>query len=225
MKLSELISAYREKHGISQRQFAALCGLSNGSVSLLESGINPSTGKPISPSLKSLQCLASGMSMSLHELLSAVDDLPVDLSESFDSEALSTLGFFPPPSTVKVPRLGRISCGVPIDSEENFDGYDDVPDLIRCDFTLVCDGDSMIGARIHDGDLVYIRQQPDVENGQIAAVLVDGDGKLLKRVYRDGDRLTLAAENPAYPPLIFVREEINRVMIIGKAVGFTSVIR
>lgn len=134
-------------------------------------------------------------------------------------------GFSLPPKTVKKPRLGRISCGKPIDSEENFDGYDDVPDSIQCDFTLICEGDSMIGARIHDGDVVYIRQQPTVESGQIAAVLVDGEGKLLKRVYHDGDRLTLSAENPAYPPLIFVREEINRVMIIGKAVGFTSVIK
>lgn len=134
-------------------------------------------------------------------------------------------GFLPPPNTVKKPRLGRISCGKPINSEENFDGYDDVPDNIQCDFTLICEGDSMIGARIHDGDVVYIRQQPTVENGQIAAVLVDGEGKLLKRVYHDGDRLALAAENPAYPPLIFVREEINTVRIIGKAVGFTSLIR
>lgn len=134
-------------------------------------------------------------------------------------------GFSLPPNTVKKPRLGRISCGSPIDSAENFDGYDDVPDHIQCDFTLICEGDSMIGARIHDGDVVYIRQQQAVDNGQIAAVLVDGEGKLLKRVYKDGDRLTLAAENPAYPPLIFVREEMEKVMIIGKAVGFTSLIR
>lgn len=168
------------------------------------------------------------------EMMEKIADLfNVDMNYLYEKESVSgrlidpllSAGFLPPPSTVKVPRLGRISCGVPIDSEENFDGYDDVPDMIHCDFTLVCEGDSMIGARIHDGDLVYIRQQPAVENGQIAAVLVDGDGKLLKRVYRDGDRLTLAAENPAYPPLIFVREEINRVMIIGKAVGFTSVIK
>ena len=148
-----------------------------------------------------------------------------EAKEEPPSTRFRDLGFLPPPTTVRKPRLGRISCGKPIDSEENFDGYDDVPDHIQCDFTLICEGDSMIGARIHDGDVVYIRQQPTVESGQIAAVLVDGEGKLLKRVYHDGDRLTLAAENPAYPPLIFVREEINSVMIIGKAVGFTSLIR
>lgn len=133
-------------------------------------------------------------------------------------------GFDPPPKTVKKPRLGVISCGDPINSEENFDGYDDVPEHIDCDFTLKCEGDSMIGARINDGDLVYIRQQPTVENGQIAAVLIDGCEKLLKRVYINDDSIILQAENPAYPPRVFSKEDMNRVSIIGRAVGFTSVL-
>ena len=134
-------------------------------------------------------------------------------------------GFSPLPHTVKRPRLGRISCGEPIDSPENFDGYDDVPDYVHCDFTLECEGDSMIGARIHDGDIVYIKQQPVVENGQIAAILIDGTEKLLKRVYFTEESITLQAENPAYPPLVYVREDMNRVSIIGKAVGFYSRIK
>ncbi len=134
-------------------------------------------------------------------------------------------GFMPPPATVKRPRLGVISCGDPIDSEENFEGYDDVPESIGCDFTLKCEGDSMIGARINDGDLVYIRQQSTVENGKIAAVLIDGTEKLLKRVYINGDSVILQAENPAYPPRVFAKEDMNRVSIIGVAVGFTSVLR
>lgn len=64
---------------------------------------------------------------------------------------------------VKMPRLGAIACGEPILAVENTEGFDDVPNNIHCDFTLICRGDSMVGARIHDGDLVYIRQQPDVE--------------------------------------------------------------
>ena len=134
-------------------------------------------------------------------------------------------GFHPLPVTVKRPRLGVISCGDPIMSEENFDGYDDVPDHINCDFTLVCEGDSMIGARICDGDTVYIKQQPTVENGQIAAVLVDGAEKLLKRVYITEDSIVLQAENPAYPPRSFFKEDMNRVSIIGRAVGFYSNIK
>lgn len=135
-------------------------------------------------------------------------------------------GFLPPPTMVKKPRLGKISCGEPLLTEENFDGYDNVPADIKCDFTLVCQGDSMIGARIHDGDLVYIRQQPTVETGQIAAVLIDGtEEKLLKRVFIHTDSIVLQAENPAYSPLVFVGTDMNNVRIIGKAVGFTSIIK
>lgn len=143
----------------------------------------------------------------------------------WDTSAAIPTGFSPVPDTVMRPRLGRISCGIPIMSEENFDGYDEVPKHIDCDFTLVCDGDSMTGARILDGDIVYIKQQPMVENGEIAAVLVDGCEKLLKRVYITETSITLQAENPKYSPLIFIREDMNRVSIIGKAVAFTSVVR
>ena len=134
-------------------------------------------------------------------------------------------GFNPVPNTVKKPRLGAISCGDPIMSEQNFEGYDDVPEDINCDFTLVCEGDSMIGARICDGDIVYIKQQATVENGQIAAILIDGTEKLLKRVYITDDSIVLQAENPAYPPRSFFREDMNRVSIIGRAVGFYSNIK
>ena len=135
-------------------------------------------------------------------------------------------GFLPPPTMVKKPRLGKISCGEPLLTEENFDGYDNVPSDIKCDFTLICQGDSMIGARIHDGDLVYIRQQPTVETGQIAAVLINGtEEKLLKRVFIHADSIVLQAENPAYSPLVFVGADMNNVRIIGKAVGFTSIIK
>lgn len=133
-------------------------------------------------------------------------------------------GFEPLPLMIKRPRLGVISCGDPVMTEENFEGYDDVPEHIVCDFTLKCEGDSMTGARINDGDIVYIKQQPTVENGQIAAVLIDGCEKLLKRVYITGESIVLQAENPAYVPLVFNKEEMNRVSIIGRAVGFTSIL-
>lgn len=132
-------------------------------------------------------------------------------------------GIMPLPKTVKKPRLGQIACGEPIMTEENFDGYDDVPNNISCDFTLICKGDSMINARIHDGDIVYIKQQPTVENGQIAAIMIDGE-TTLKRVYIDGDRLTIMPENPAYKPHIYIGEELNNIRIIGRATGFTSYI-
>ena len=165
----------------------------------------------------------SGISRKTAEKLSAA--LGITVAELYGESSHIPEGFMPLPQIKKVPRLGVISCGDPINSEENFDGYDDVPEHIVCDFTLKCEGDSMIGARINDGDLVYIRQQSTVENGQIAAVLIDGTEKLLKRVYINDDSIILQAENPAYPPKVFSKEDMNRVSIIGKAVGFTSVLR
>ena len=131
------------------------------------------------------------------------------------------------PRTYKVPLLGTIACGEPILAQENIDTYVNVPDDIKCDFTLRCKGDSMIGARIYDGDIVYIRQQPDVENGEIAAVLIDGieTEATLKRVYKGDGQITLMAANEKYGPYVYVGDDINRVRIIGKAVAFTSMIR
>lgn len=148
----------------------------------------------------------------------------VPMKKSF-SDGTIPQGFQPVPGTNKKPRLGVISCGNPIDTPENFDGYDDVPDIFSCDFTLVCEGDSMTGARICDGDIVYIKQQPTIENGQIAAVLIDGVEKLLKRVYITDETIILQAENPAYPPRSYHKEDMNRVSIIGKVVGFTSIVK
>jgi repressor LexA len=130
----------------------------------------------------------------------------------------------PLPRFKKLPLIGSIACGKPILAEENVDDQILCPDDVEADFCLRCKGDSMIGARIHDGDIVYIRLQPDVENGEIAAVLID-DEATLKRVYKKRDSLVLQPENPAYEPLIFVREEMNSIRILGKAVCFFSKVK
>jgi len=95
---------------------------------------------------------------------------------------------------------------------------------VSVDFALTCIGDSMIGARIMDGDLVYIHQQPEVENGDIAAVLID-DEATLKRVYYYPGRIILQAENPNFPPMVFQGSELDGVRIIGKAVFFRSAVK
>ena len=82
-------------------------------------------------------------------------------------------------------------------------------------------GDSMIGARINDGDIVFIRKQPDVENGEIAAVLIDGEATL-KRVYKKKNSLVFQAENPKYAPLVCSAETCDECIIMGKAVTFQS---
>lgn len=131
------------------------------------------------------------------------------------------------PGRKTVPIIGTIACGYPITAEQNFDGSIDVPDWISCDFVLRCQGDSMINARIHDGDIVCIRYQQTADNGQIVAVLIDGEFETeatLKRLHLVDGGVVLMAENPAYPPQVFLGEDASRVHIIGIATHFISTI-
>lgn len=130
----------------------------------------------------------------------------------------------PMPKMKAVPLLGTIACGEPILAEENLEGDVVMPEHVTADFALRCKGDSMIEARIYDGDIVYIRQQPSVDNGEIAAVLI-GDEATLKRVYVYPEKLVLSPANHNYEPFIYVGEEISSIRILGKAVAFTSAVR
>lgn len=146
-----------------------------------------------------------------------------DENESYNNDIFSIPGINPISKTYKRPRLGTIACGEPILAEENIEAYDDIPDSIKCDFTLICKGDSMVNARINDGDIVYIKQQSQVDNGEIAAVLIDNEATL-KRVYIYEDKVVLQPENTKYPPFVYTKEDMNNIRILGKAVGFTSLL-
>ena len=126
-------------------------------------------------------------------------------------------GFEPMPKMDWVPLVGRIACGTPITAEENVEQMVCVPSRWHSTFTLTCKGDSM-EPRIHDGDLVAIRSQPEVEQGEIAAVRI-GDEATLKHVYLHENFIELRPENPAFESIILTKEEMNTVVIEGKAVG------
>lgn len=146
----------------------------------------------------------------------------------WDDDTLSSVSnILPMPETKKIPLLGTIACGTPILATENVAEYIDMDCDIHADFALRCKGDSMINARIFDGDIVYVRKQSSVENGEIAAVLIKGleDEATLKRVYLDNDSIRLCAENPMYKDMIFMKEKMNDVEIIGKAVAFLSAVK
>ena len=119
----------------------------------------------------------------------------------------------------RFPLLGEIACGEPIYAEEDHESYVSADADIRADFCLKAKGDSMINADIHDGDVVFIRKQDMVENGEIAAVIIE-DEATLKRVYydRESNRLQLIAENPKYAPLVYMGKELDYIRILGKAV-------
>lgn len=142
-------------------------------------------------------------------------DVPMDSEDTEKSEVPP--GFQPMPSMDVVPLVGRIACGMPITAEQNIERMVCVPSNWRATFTLTCEGASM-EPRIHDGDLVAIRKQPEVENGEIAAVRIDGEATL-KHVYLHENFIELRPENPAFDSIILSKEDMNTVVIEGKAVG------
>ena len=164
-----------------------------------------------------------------HDNLAAVWNAWCDMEDDAAREAAMMnlpKGVVPMPSKSSIPLVGTIACGTPILAEENREGNVDLPERIHADFALRCKGDSMINARIYDGDIVYIRQQDTVERGEIAAVRI-GTEATLKRVnyYPEKNTMILKAENTKYDDLIYSGEELNDVRILGKAVAFTSTVR
>ena len=139
-----------------------------------------------------------------------------------EKEVLIPPGFEPLPRMVKKPLVGSIACGVPVLAEENIEDYVDIPENVHCDFCLRCKGQSMIDAGIQDGDIVYIHKQEEVENGEIAAVRIEGEATL-KHVHWDAQNQTLMLipANSSMFPRIYSGEAINSIHIEGKAVGFT----
>ena len=196
MRLKE----YRKKKNIRQSDLAKQIGVSRSTVSMWEIGASQPDNDLLLKLSQILDC--------------SVDELLQSEPGAADAGLANTFSVL---KTKKVPLLGRIACFA---SEEHGE-YVVAPDMLDADFCLRAQGDSMVGARILNGDIVFIRQQDTVENGQIAAVLI-GDEATLKRVYYypESEKLILNPENPAY-----VGAELSDVRIIGRAVAFQSVIR
>lgn len=164
------------------------------------------------PKQKRTQVIANVLNVSIDWLMGA--DVPMEKIDNI----------IPLNKARRIPIIGEIACGEPILAQENWEDLILLPNNISADFALKCKGDSMINARINDGDVVYIKQQDQVDNGEIAAVLIDNEATL-KRVYIYNDKLVLQPENVKYSPLVYLKEEMNNIRILGKAVGFTSIIK
>lgn len=141
---------------------------------------------------------------------------PMD-AQSFHAD-IQKLPNMEPYEPVMVPIVGTIAAGTPILAEENIEGYAPLQGK-KADFALTVKGDSMIGDNIHPGDIVFIRQQPTVEIGEIAAVLIDGDATL-KHFYYDGDSVTLVSSNPTYKPMVFHKGDCDEFRVLGKAIAY-----
>ena len=205
MTTGERMRLRRKELGLSAEKVAERLGVSPATVYRYENGdIEKMPGNILEPISRILHTTPAAL-MGWEETPTLPDNI------------------IPVPAMQKVPLLGTIACGEPILAVENVEREVDVPEHIRADFALRCKGDSMINARIFDGDIVYIRQQPTVEDGQIAAVLI-GDEATLKRVHYFPDHIVLAAENPTFRPRVYWGEEMESVRILGLAVAFTSAI-
>ena len=218
LKFSERFKLLRKERGLSQAALATELGFTKSSVNMYERGDRE-------PGLESLETIADFFNVDMDYLLGKSDVQNRFLyTPASDAESVALPdNIIPRPATYTVPLLGTIACGEPILAAENIEDNVEVPEHIHADFALRCKGDSMINARIHDGDIVYIRQQPAVNNGEIAAVLI-GDEATLKRVYVYEDHVVLQPENPAYAPLVYFKDAMQAVRILGKAVGFTSLL-
>ena len=197
--LSGRIRQRREQLGLSQEELAARMGYrSKSSITKLEKGINDL------PRAK------------LEELAAALDTTPAWLMGLVDLPCPPP-GFEPLPEMVRVPLVGSIACGTPITAEQNIECYIGVPAAWHADFALTCHGSSM-APTICDGDIVCIRRQPEVEQGEIAAVRI-GEEATLKHFHRQGDAVILLADNAAVcPPMIYAGSQLEEIQIEGRAV-------
>lgn len=212
MTTGEIIKSLRQRKGLSQEELGKLVGVKRAAINKYETGLVVNLRRDM------IQKLAIALNTTPTVIMGFEDEEGNILNLPSNLEKLQPMN--------KVPLVGQIACGTPILAEENITDFVDLPAHIRADYALTCKGDSMIGAGIQDGDVVYIRQQPEVENGQIAAVIVgDNNEATLKRFYRIGDTVTLNPENPTIAPMVFVGDEINNIRIVGRAVAFTHVLK
>lgn len=192
---------------MSQAKLAEKLGVSRSTVSMWEIGASQ-------PDNDNLLQLAQILNISLDALLGN------------DASSAEDASYVLPVQIKRVPLLGNIACGEPIFAEEEHGEYIYTSDTLDVDFCLRAQGDSMIGARIYDGDIVFVRRQDMVDDGEIAAVLI-GDEATLKRVRYDkeAETLSLYPENPKYKTMHFSGEELEEIKILGKAIAFQSVIQ
>jgi repressor LexA len=194
--IGKRIAELRRERGYNQEQLAEMAMLNRVTLARYETGV-------IEPGALAIGRIADALGVSTDEILCRVAKLPPFIPIVRDA----------------VPIVGEIACGQPITAQQNIEGFAELPDGVTADFALRCKGESMVPT-FQPGDLVLIRQQPEVEPGQIAAVGIDGEATL-KRFYKHGDGVVLVADNPAFPPQVYPAGA--DVTIYGLAVGFVRV--
>lgn len=204
------IKARRLELGYSYQDLAERTGMSKSTLQRYE------TGSIKNIPIARLTSLSAALQLSEESLIGKA---PAPAFDVFSLPGIHRIG-----KGSMVPLYGRIACGAPILAVEELEEAVWMPETIHADFALTCVGDSMINARIFDGDIVFILAQPSVENGEIAAVIVRDEEVTLKRVYYypEEDKMILRAENPTYKDQHYSGEELNHIKILGKATSLLA---
>lgn len=201
MSMGDNIKQLRVSHNLTQEELAKIVGVSGKAVSFWELGTH-------APRMGTIQKMADYFGVSKSYIIEG--------SGGFNITQYDNIF---PLETKKIPLLGNIAAGEPIMTEENFESYVELGADINVDFALRVKGDSMIEADIKDGDVVFIKQQPQVYEGDVAAVAIDGE-VTLKRFRQEGDTVYLLPANQNYLPIIVTANDKKDIRIIGKAIAF-----
>ena len=217
MLLGDIIKQYREEHQMSLQDFANLIGTSRSYIHMLEKNVNPSTNKPINPSIETLKLLANAMNMDLDFLLKQLDsEQQIYLNEEEYKKQFEKTDILGNP-VAPVPLLGSVKAGYNYLAQENWIGTIDVETSLVGDgkdyFALKVKGDSMAPVFI-EGDIVIIKKQNDCENNEFAVVIINGDEGTLKKIKKTDSGIILQPLNPAYGPVMYTKEEMETIPII-----------
>ena len=203
--LSEKIKKLRKEKKLSLEDLAEAVGTSRQTIHRYENGAITNI-----PSEK-VEAMARALGTTPAFLMGWEDEIPSFNIESAKMDKIATK---------RLPMLGNVACGEPIFASEEYSHYVKASGDINADFCLTARGDSMINARIFDGDTLFVRKQESVDDGEIAVVLID-DEATVKRVYfnREDGILTLMPENPTYKPMRYTGRQLDRIRILGKVVS------
>ncbi|MGI5892347.1 MAG: LexA family protein [Bacillota bacterium] len=212
MILGDIIKQYRKDNNLSMDDFSKKSGLSKAYISMLEKNINTVNNKPIIPSLETIKAVSMAVGMDFNDVIAMLDgNQKVSLSKIQNKLR-----------GVKIPVLGRVAAGIPIEAIEDIIDYEEITeDMARTGdfFGLQIQGDSM-EPRITEGDVVIVRKQPDIISGQVAIVLINGQDATCKKVVKHENGLSLISFNPTYSPKFYTDKEVMDlpINIVGKVV-------
>ncbi len=219
MTLGDIIKQFRENNDLTMDDFADKSGISKSYISMLEKNEHPKTKRPITPTTKTLELVASAMSLSVSDILDKLNGVKKNILERIDA--------IPVGDFVEIPVLGEVRAGfgglahdnpsgMETVSKSSISGYD-----IRDFFYLKVKGDSM-EPRLYEGDLVLVRRQSSVDSGSYAVVTIDDEEGVVKIVEYDKNTIKLISQNHNYPPRVFKDADVKRIRVIGKVIESKS---